>query len=169
MPKLTQERAQQVASAGQGSGLIPVGNYRAKLNACEAKLGAQSGNPYWSWEYELLEDSGYGGRKLYDNTSLAEQAQWRLDLTFSAFNVPNDTDTNDLLGCTVMLRVTEREISAGSRQGQLANNIAQVLHDEHATAVRGPGYGQRGTDATAGSSSGSASSAVRNTAPVDDY
>lgn len=82
--------------------------------------------PYWSWEYEIL-DGEFMDRRLWNNTTLAENAQFGLKQTFDAFGVPTDTDTDELLGKVVRLSVSQRTIQKGPRTGELSNNVDRVM------------------------------------------
>lgn len=137
MPKLNNEIAQKVDKAASDSGFTPMdpGQYRARLSKVEAKNAASSGNPMWTWEYEVVQEP-YVGRKQWNNTVLTDAAMWKLAETFSAFGVSTDTDTDELIGCTVLLNVTQRVIPTGNKAGQTGNNVDQVMPDVDPAAVR---------------------------------
>src|SRR5690606_16853317 len=102
MPKLNKQTAAAVTEAAENSDFepMPAGRYIFKLVDVESKDGQRA--PYWSWQYECNEEP-YVGRKVWDNTSLSEKAAWRLGKVFAAFEVPADTDTDELIGREVAL------------------------------------------------------------------
>lgn len=123
MPKLNKKQAKQVEDAEGGELLVDAGVYAAVLNKVEEKKG-QAG-PYWEWEFQLMEDADGNDLevkpKVWENTSLSEKAAWRLRDMFEAFEVPTDTDTDEILGQWVQLTVGQEVAQQGSRQGQLRN------------------------------------------------
>jgi hypothetical protein len=136
-PKLNPNLATGVKKAVASSGFTPMdeGNYRARLTEVVAKNAASSGNPMWVWQYEIIEDP-YSGRKQWNNTVLTDAALWKVGESFAAFGVPEDTDTDELIGCTVVLEISQRTITQGQREGQIGNNIDRVLPDMDSKAVR---------------------------------
>lgn len=151
MPKLNPQLAGGVKEAAASSGFTPLepGTYRARLVEVEAKQAASSGNPMWVWKYEILDDK-YKGRFQWNNTVLTDKALWKVAESFSAFGVDTDTDTDELIGCTVKLEVSQRVIQQGARQGQTGDNVDRVLPDDDASAIRHPNSELEG-----GSSAGS--------------
>jgi hypothetical protein len=126
MPKLTKKAAAEATTASEGTGSyepLDPGRYVCKLVDVEAKEGLKG--PYWSWSYEVARGEGLG-RKLWDNTSMSEAARWRLGLTFAAFGVDADTDTDELVGEEVALLVDTQTIQAGKRAGELGNVVAAI-------------------------------------------
>lgn len=157
MPKLTPALANDVKKAAESSGFkaMDEGTYRARLTSVKATTARSSGNPMWVWEYEVIEEP-YRGRKQWNNTVLTEAAMWKVAETFEAFEVPTDTDTDELLGCTVKLEVTQREITQGARKGQIGNDISRVLADDSPQAVKHRSAGQ--TSAGGGETAGGSAS-----------
>jgi hypothetical protein len=137
MPKLNPNLASGVKKAAASSGFTPMeeGVYRARLTEVVAKNAASSNNPMWVWTYEII-DEKYKSRKQWNNTVLTDAALWKVGESFAAFGVPEDTDTDELLGCTVTLEISQREITQGARKGQIGNNIDRVLPDTDPSAVR---------------------------------
>lgn len=131
MPKLNKDTAAKVdETEGAAGGFEPLepGIYVAQLRDVEVKEGKTSGQPYWNWTYEIPEDAEkYGGRRLWNTTSLSEKAFPFLKATFDAFGVPADTDTDDLIGRKVRLNVTKRTIQQGDRKGEMTNQVESVL------------------------------------------
>ena len=123
MPKLNSKQAKQVEEADSSFELLEAGVYLASLNAVTEKKGAAG--PYWEWEFVICEtDEGEELErkpKIWENTSLSEKAIWRLASMFEAFEVPTDTDTEDLLGMYVMVNVGQEVVEGGARAGQLRN------------------------------------------------
>lgn len=136
MPRLTPTLANDVNKAAESSGFTPLepGTYRARLTKVDAKQ-SRNNNPMWVWEYEVLSEP-YAGRKQWNNTVLTDKALWKVAETFAAFGVPVETDTDELIGCTVQLEVTQRTIEAGARAGQIGDNVERVLPDNDPGAIR---------------------------------
>lgn len=91
--------------------------------------GKGAAGPYWTWEFDELQDADgdkVSGR-LWVNTSLSENALWKLKEVFSAFGESPDTDTDELIGHRVRLVVSQRVIEKGARKGDMGNNVDQVL------------------------------------------
>jgi hypothetical protein len=91
----------------------------------------------WVWVYEILGPKGKG-RKQWNNTVLTDKALWKVAESFEAFGVSTDTDTDELIGCTVVLDIAQRMITAGSRNGQIGNDITRVMPDNDEGAIRHP-------------------------------
>lgn len=160
MPKLSPQLATQVDEAAESSGFTPMEEaaYQARLTEVQAK-NSSNNNPMWVWIYEIigLADGTrkYRGRKQWDNTTLTEAAMWRVGKTFEAYGVPTDTDTDELIGCTVTLHIAQRQIQAGSRAGQMGNNVERIEPDRLPTAVYHKSSTLRaGAGASGGSDSG---------------
>lgn len=127
MPKLNAVLAAQVERQEVQINFepLPAGTYTVRLMNVEPRESA-NGNPAWSWTYEVVEGE-HTGRRLWDYTSLAEKALWRVKAVFDAFQVPAGTDTDELLGRQVRLVVSQRPIPAGRRAGEIGNQIDRVL------------------------------------------
>ena len=150
MPRLTPKLASGVKEAAQSSGFTALepGAYRARLTKVDAKT-ASTGNPMWTWEFEVIEEP-YKGRKQWNNTVLTDKALWKVAESFSAFGVPEETDTDELIGCTVVLEVSQRTIPTGARAGQLGDNIDRVVPDMDPAAIRHPESAHEGGAAMSG-------------------
>jgi hypothetical protein len=136
LPKLNSTTAAKVEEAEGGDfEPIPEGVYPAVLDGevepCDGPKGL-----YWKWTFKLTGED-YSGRKMFLNTSLNDNALWRLKEVFEAFGVPNDTDTDDLIGKPVKLYLVQKIIGAGSRKGDMGNEIKQVLPVQQATVEPG--------------------------------
>lgn len=130
MPKLNKTVAKKVADAESVDfEAIPDGIYAAKLLSVTVKEGKESGQPYWSWEFEIDDEANdkHNGSHQWVNTSLSDKALWKMNEVFTAFGVSSDTDTDELCGEYVRLVVSQRTIQAGARAGQLGNNVDSVL------------------------------------------
>lgn len=127
MAKLSKENAEKVGNAtgGDFEPLEP-GAYHVKLVDVDSDRQGAKG-PYWSWEFDVVEPGDYQNRKLWNNTSLADNAAWKLKETFDAFGVEPDTDTDDLCGQVVKAVVSIRTIQEGARKGELANQIDKLV------------------------------------------
>lgn len=123
MPKLNKKQAKQAAEAEDLQMLVDPGPYACVLNKVETKTG-QAGE-YWEWEFSIQEDADGnkidGGPRIWENTSLSEKAIFRVKQMFEAFEVPMDTDTDDLCGTWIGINVGQEVAKQGSRQGQLRN------------------------------------------------
>lgn len=126
MAKLNAKLAKQVDSVQDGFAPIPAGVYHAVLMNVDTDRSGPAG-PYWSWEFSVIDPEEFKGRKLWNNTTLKEGAQFGLKQTFTAFGVGVDADTDDLCGKVVKLQVGVRIIEKGDRKGEEANNINRVL------------------------------------------
>jgi Protein of unknown function (DUF669) len=136
MPKLSKEIAKAVDSAeSTGNGFAPLENgvYRVRLGEVKATTARSSGAPMWSWMFETVEAPK--GRRLWTNTVLGDTSFWKIAEIFDAFGVSTDTDTDELIGCTVEVDVTQRVIEAGDKKGQMSNNIASVRRDVSEDAI----------------------------------
>lgn len=126
MPKLNKQAAKEVAKQEGGSfEAIPPGTYLATLLKCEVKEGPAG--PYWKWEYRVDKPEEFANRRLFNNTSLAQNALWKLNETFKAFGVATDTDTDELCGEQVRLIVSQQTIQSGNRKGETGNQVDRVL------------------------------------------
>lgn len=143
MPKLNPELASGVKVAAESSGFTPMdeGDYYVRLVEVEAKA-ASTGNPMWVWKVEVLGPKAggdrYRGRNQWINTVLIDKALWKVAETFSAFGVPTDTDTDELIGCTALAKITQRKITQGAREGQIGNDVNRLSPDERPEAIRHP-------------------------------
>lgn len=126
MPKLGKQKAASVADQETSSfEALPEGVYICSLKQVEVREGQKA--PYWSWEFEVIQPDEHENRKLWVNTSLADNAEWKLKEVFEAFGVPTTTDTDELIGQVAKLIVTQRTIERGARAGEIGNNVDRVL------------------------------------------
>ena len=126
MAKLNKQMQKQTEKAESGGSYEPVepGVYHLRLRDVNTD-GSGAKGPYWSWEFESV-TPGSVGRRFWNNTSLSEAAAFKMKETFEAFDVPLDTDTDDMLGLIVKARISIRTIQAGNRKGELANQIDRL-------------------------------------------
>lgn len=123
MPKLDKKTAAAVEE-NEGSGFEPIPDGRYELQLRDVTVAEGPQGPYWKWEFEIPDDApDYQGRRFWVNTSLSERAQWKLKETFDAFEVPADTDTDELIGQRVIGYVSVGTINSGQRKGQKSNNV----------------------------------------------
>lgn len=125
MAKLNKNMQKQVSDA-ETSGFepLPDGAYHAKLRDVDTTREGPKG-PYWSWEFEIV-DEAYKGRRVWNNTSLSKEAAFKMRETFDAFGVSPDVDTDDLIGKLVKVVLTTRTIEKGARAGELANDVSRL-------------------------------------------
>src|SRR4249919_2577778 len=112
MPQLEKDKAQQVADTeGSTFEAYPEGIYQGTLQDVEVREGTKA--DYWSWRFSdvvnVEDDKTYPG-SLWVNASLSDAADWKMKEVFEAFGVPADTDTDELLGKSVWLAVSQRVI-----------------------------------------------------------
>lgn len=124
MPKLNKAQAKLVDEAeAMDFPLLDVGDYMASLNSVESRQG-QAGE-YWVWEFAVSGDEEGNDLanpiKLWENTSLSEKAAFRLKAMFEAFQVPPDTDTDEILGEWVIVSVGQEVQKQGANAGKLRN------------------------------------------------
>jgi hypothetical protein len=124
MPKLPPKVAKGVdaAEAPEGFTPIPPGLYPAFLRSVNVKEG--DNGAYWVWEYEIPEGYEYAGRRFWNNTSLSEKSKPFLKKAFDAFGVSADTNTDELCGQWVTLRVGNR---VRQDTKELTNTVSEVL------------------------------------------
>lgn len=137
MPKLSKALAKatkEAESTGGSRDVVPEGIYLCNLKSVESKTGKESGKPYWLWTFVLDEEDerseDYEGKHFFLNTSLSENALWKMQEVFNAFGETPDTDTDTLVGEKVRLVVTQRPIGAGARAGEMSNQVENVLPAE---------------------------------------
>jgi hypothetical protein len=104
--------------------LIEPGWYHMRLRDVNTD-GNGSKGPYWTWEFEIVEEP-YVGRRQWNNTTLSEKSLWVMKMTFDAFGAPLDADTDDLCGQIVKGQVGVRVIQDGPRKGEKANQVSRL-------------------------------------------
>lgn len=141
MAKLNKEAQENVKKAASAFLPLPECVLHARLRDVDpTREGKRSGDPYWSWEFEIVEDEEFDvendegkivkvrslNRRLWNNTSLNPEAAFSMERTFRAFGVPIDTDTDELLGDIVKLVIGQRTIQEGDRAGEVVNDISNL-------------------------------------------
>lgn len=121
--KKTQQKTEATESVDFSP--LPPGIYAARLMAVDATKSGPEG-PYWSWEYQVTADP-FKGRKLWVNTSLADNALFKMKETFEALGFTLDSDTDEMCGTPCKLLVTQRVIEKGTRAGEKGNNVDRVM------------------------------------------
>lgn len=125
MPQLNETYASGIDEEPQAVGVLEPGVYEAVLVEVVAKPGKVA--PLWSWRYEVAPGQVGEGRTMFNNTSLSEEARWKMAETFQAFGVPANTNTDRLLGQRVKLLVAKVIAQQGKRQGMFVNQIQEVM------------------------------------------
>jgi len=137
MAKLNSAVAEQVNNAEDGFQPIPEGVYILQLMQ-DVEVGEGKRGSYWKWAFEIPAqhegaDLQYAGRRFWTNTSLSNESFWKLKEAFTAFGVPTDTDTEDLVGKRVKAHISVEVAKGGSRQGEPVNTIKKLLPLDAAT------------------------------------
>lgn len=127
MAKLNKQKADEVGKSESAGGfdVMEPHTLHYRLRDVDPTRSGEKG-PYWVWEYECVE-APFVGRRMWNNTSLSENALGFVKATFEAFDVEPDTDTDELIGQIVKLKVSQRTIQSGPRQGELANQVDRVM------------------------------------------
>jgi len=126
LAKLNKSQQQQTESAEGGAfDPLPDGIYHLQLVDVDSTRQGPKG-PYWSWEFDVVADEKYNGRKQWNNTSLSEAAAFKMQETYQAFGVPLDTDTDDMIGMVVKGQISQRVIQQGDRKGEIGNQIDKL-------------------------------------------
>lgn len=127
MPKLNKTQAKKAREA-EGLGALDEGTYLGMLNKVVEKQGQNA--PYWEWEFSIVgnaEGEEMKGGRLWENTSLSDNALWRLKAMFEAFGVDMDTDTNELLGQYLWLNIGSEIQAEGKGAGQTRNILLSAF------------------------------------------
>lgn len=137
MPKLPKKVAKRVEDTESSEfPLIPDGKYVGVLKeVLVSDEPGDSGSHYWMWVFEKANEEdvertmneAWTAGTLRNITSLSEKADFKMKEAFAAFNVPADTDTDELLGQRVLLVVGHGPIRKGPRKGDITNSINKVL------------------------------------------
>jgi len=122
--RLSKDRASKISEGGSFEPL-PEGVYHVRLAEVDSDRKGAAG-PYWLWKFDVVEP-GYENRKVFNNTTLAEGKDFMLGNTFAAFGVDATTDTDDLCGQIVRVRIRHRVIQQGSRAGEIGENVAAIM------------------------------------------
>lgn len=139
MAKLSKDKQKAVQDAQSSFLPLPDCVIHGRLRDVDTTREGPKG-PYWSWEFECVTDQEFTvegpdgkavkvktkGRRFWNNTSLSEEAAFSLERTFRAFEVPIDTDTDELLGRVVKLVIGQRTIGQGDRMGEVVNEIKNL-------------------------------------------
>lgn len=116
------------------AGFSPIdsGRYRATVFEISREVGKNSGKPYLKWCFQICEGEPFAGRRLWDNTSLSDNAKWRLVQVLKAcgIDVPKgrlQLNPNDLMGKELILTVgVELDEYANDRDGT-ADQMRNVI------------------------------------------
>lgn len=73
--------------AGNGFDAIDAGTYEAYVYEVSREVGKTSGKPYLKWTWKIAEGQPFAGRQVWDNTSLAENARWKLVQVLKALGI----------------------------------------------------------------------------------
>ena len=81
--------------AGGGSVLLPEGPMLLEVSDISQEVGADSGQPYLAFEFEVVEGK-YEGKKAWDNFSLQPQSLWKLRGFLEAAGQDTEDGVQDL-------------------------------------------------------------------------
>lgn len=147
MPKLAKQQAQAAEAAELREGDIgeplPAGKYRAKLDEVKVKTGNDSGEPYWEWEFRLVDPEGQN-RKAWVTTTLKDGSEWKLKEVFHALGWSTDSDTDEMIGeeCILSLRIITQQ--QGANAGNKINSVSKCLPLDGSGEDDGEGPGNTG-------------------------
>lgn len=134
MAQLTTDMASTVEKAEDPFGLIDEGTYLVRLEKdVDVKDGSNA--PYWQWTFVIEPGQPFAGRKITHRTSLADNAFFRLRQTFEAFEVPASTNTEELVGKTIRLKMIAKVSNFGQRAGEWVNEIKATLVSDGPTGI----------------------------------
>jgi hypothetical protein len=125
MPQLKPDIAERIDETEYSGGVLDPGVYEIVLKEVEARPGKVA--PVWSWKFEIAPGQKGAGRTLFTNTSLSEDASWKMREAFYAFGVPATTDTDLLIGQRVKALVYKSIAQGGKREGQFVNAIQELM------------------------------------------
>lgn len=149
LPSAAQKNAENVDPDQGGFALMPPGVYHGRLMEVDTSRSGAKG-PYWVFQYDIVTD-GFTNRKMWDNVSLSDAAAFKVRQVWDAFGVPLGTDTDEMCGSIVKLRIKHRTIQSGSREGELAEQIDRVEQADPEYAKMSAVKGASGKPATAAS------------------
>lgn len=115
----------------EGRVTVPEGDYRVKVDEITEHEGNVAN--YYKWSFEIIEGD-YKGKKLFYNTSLAEQSLWNLrslleSLGIDDFDGDMELDLEDLIGRELMVTV-EHDSYEGKKQAKVVDFTAIADDDE---------------------------------------
>lgn len=135
MPKLSKAKQKSVAKAeSTGFKALEPGQYLGTLKQVVTQKDGKplegAAGPYWQWEFDSIrsldEEETFPGRQ-FVITSLSDESDWKMKEVFEAFGYELDSDTDEMVGETVILQVSQRVIEKGARKGQTGNNVDRLL------------------------------------------
>lgn len=135
MPKLTKSMQQKVAKAETMSfDPVPNGIYRVRLMDVSTD-GKGPAGPYWTWTFKVDEPEGsdlhqFNGRKLWHNTSLSDDALFKMKEVFEAMGYTLDSDTDEMMGHHCRALLTTSVIEKGNRKGEKRNEIVRLMSED---------------------------------------
>jgi hypothetical protein len=110
--------------------VLPRGVYDAQVDDCTYGLSQSSGNPMWTWKFEI-EGGEFNGRKLFSHSVFTPAAMPRTkkvigvvapELLNGPFNPKEVAESGVLLGRKVRIRLDVKKY-----EGQDRNNVRDVL------------------------------------------
>jgi hypothetical protein len=121
-----------LSGVGDSAGFecLPRGLYEVLVDECTYGNSQRSGNPMWTWVFEVA-DGDYAGRKLFYHTPFMESTMPRVkkivgilapELLATKFNPQQLADENFFVGKRCRARVDVRKY-----EGENRNNVRDVL------------------------------------------
>lgn len=110
---------------------LPEGKYRVELVKVESKTSSTK-KPMWVWDFKVTEPADYKGKNIRTWTVLQDNLLWRLAQVFKAFGVGSDTDTDDLVGKTIMIEVEQQmnEKEDSKSYGKMNHSVKDFLEQD---------------------------------------
>jgi hypothetical protein len=110
---------------------VPNGIYRLRLVEVTTD-GKGPAGPYWTWIFKVdePEDSDlhqFNGRKLWHNTSLSDDALFKMKEVYAAMGYTLDSDTDEMCGDHCRGLLTQATIEKGNRKGEKRNEIVRLM------------------------------------------
>lgn len=137
MPKLPSKAQKEIENTEEGtdSYLLPDGRYAARLIKVEERTSNSSGSAYWVWEFDALHDEDgkrKAGRQWYNTFphSTKDYPKQQFKALYAALGYSLDSDTDEMIGEWVVLRLGTEVQTAGARAGQKVNRVLGVAEFE---------------------------------------
>jgi hypothetical protein len=112
--------------------VTPKGIYPAIVDSLEFGMSQSSGNPMWTWRFELTQEAGdYAGRKFYFHTPFVENmlprlkkvlARIRPELLEAPYDAEAIANEGSMIGIECKIRLDIKQY-----EGKPRNNVRDVL------------------------------------------
>jgi hypothetical protein len=110
---------------------LPEGYYLATVESIKLSDNVgPSGFHQWIVVWRIKAPKAFAKRTQWDRRSLSPKASFKMRELYDGLGFEYDSDSDELIGESAILEISQAEITSGKRKGEMGNDVERVLDAE---------------------------------------